>query len=343
MKQFKEYLKEATGHITFTFGRFNPPTVGHEKLIEKVHSESKGGAYRIYPSQSSDPKKNPLSFNEKVKFMRKMFPRHARNIISDVKIKTAFDVLDSLYEQGYRQVTFVVGSDRVDEFDKTLNKYNGEKRKGSSSGFFNFEGGIKVVSAGERDPDSDDVSGMSASKMREAAKNNSFDSFAKGLPTGFKEAQKLFNAVRSGMGLKESYNFRQHIQLPTLSKEREAYIIGELFQVGNVVEVKGTKDIGEIKTLGSNYVIIETYDGKKQRKWLKDVVRIEEAVLNKMMNADSRKAWTEVQNVKYNMVDQDGETINVEPESMDFKKKKVKSFKGLTSFNKLDGNKDETH
>lgn len=281
MKHFKEYLKEATGHVTFTFGRFNPPTVGHEKLIEKVHAVSKG-AYRIYASQSHDAKKNPVSYTDKIKFMRKMFPRHARNIISDVKIKTAFDALDSLYEQGYRQVTFVVGSDRVDEFERTLNKYNGEKR--SSGGFYNFEGGVQVVSAGERDPDAEDVSGMSASKMRAAAKDNNFELFAKGLPSGFREAQKLFNAVRSGMGLKESYNFRQHIQLPTLSKEREAYINGELFNVGDVVEVKESKEIGKVSILGSNYVIIETNEGKKQRKWLKDVVRIEEAAINKMMD-----------------------------------------------------------
>ncbi len=281
MKHFKEYLKEATGHVTFTFGRFNPPTIGHEKLIEKVHSVSKG-AYRIYASQSNDLKKNPLNYTDKIKFMRKMFPRHARSIISDTKIKTAFDALDSLYEQGYRQVTFVVGSDRVDEFEKTLNKYNGEKR--DRGGFYNFEGGVQVVSAGERDPDAEDVSGMSASKLREAAKDNNFELFAKGLPSAFREAQKLFNAVRSGMGLKESYNFRQHIQLPTISKEREAYINGELFQVGDVVEVKESNQIGQIKVLGSNYVIIETYEGKKQRKWLKDVVRIEEAAVNKMMD-----------------------------------------------------------
>lgn len=295
MKHFKEYLKEATGHITFTFGRFNPPTVGHEKLITKVHEVSKG-AYRIYASQSSDPKKNPLSYTDKIKFMRKMFPRHARNIISDTKIKTAFDALDSLYEQGYRQVTFVVGSDRVEEFEKTLNKYNGEKR--TNGGFYNFEGGVQVVSAGERDPDADDVSGMSASKMRAAAKDNNFELFAKGLPSGFREAQKLFNAVRSGMGLKESYNFRQHIQLPTVSREREAYVNGELFQVGDVVEIKESKDIGQIKVLGSNYVIIETYEGKKQRKWLKDVVRIEEAAVNKLMDWSTPSTETKLKSFK---------------------------------------------
>lgn len=290
MKHFKEYLKEATGHVTFTFGRFNPPTVGHEKLIEKVHSVSKG-AYRIYASQSHDAKKNPLDYNTKIKFMRKMFPRHARNIINDVKIKTAFDALDSLYAQGYRQVTFVVGSDRVEEFNKTLNKYNGEKR---ATGFYNFEGGVQVVSAGERDPDAEDVSGMSASKMRAAAGDNNFELFAKGLPSGFKEAQKLFNAVRAGMGLKESYNFRQHIQLPTLSKEREAYVNGDLFKVGDVIEVKESKELGQIQRLGSNYVIIETYNGIKQRKWLKDVIKVEEAVINEMLNKTNWAEYTSI-------------------------------------------------
>ena len=294
MKHFKEYLKEATGHVTFTFGRFNPPTVGHEKLIEKVHSISKG-TYRIYASQSHDAKKNPLDYTTKIKFMRKMFPRHARSIIADVKIKTAFDALDSLYAQGYRSVTFVVGSDRVEEFNKTLNKYNGEKR---ATGFYNFEGGVQVVSAGERDPDAEDVSGMSASKMRAAAGDNNFELFAKGLPSGFKEAQKLFNAVRAGMGLKESYNFRQHIQLPTLSKEREAYVNGDLFKVGDVIEVKESKELGQIQRLGSNYVIIETYNGNKQRKWLKDVIKVEEAVINEMLNKTNWAEYTSINKTK---------------------------------------------
>jgi hypothetical protein len=294
LKHFKEYLKEATGHVTFTFGRFNPPTVGHEKLIEKVHSLSKG-TYRIYASQSHDAKKNPLDYTTKIKFMRKMFPRHARSIIADVKIKTAFDALDSLYAQGYRQVTFVVGSDRVEEFNKTLNKYNGEKR---ATGFYNFEGGIQVVSAGERDPDAEDVSGMSASKMRAAAGDNNFELFAKGLPSGFKEAQKLFNAVRAGMGLKESYNFRQHIQLPTLSKEREAYVNGDLFKVGDVIEIKESKELGQIQRLGSNCVIIETYNGNKQRKWLKDVIKVEEAVINEMLSKTNWAEYTSINKTK---------------------------------------------
>jgi hypothetical protein len=159
---------------------------------------------------------------------------------------------------------------------------------------------------------------MSASKMRAAAKDNNFELFAKGLPHGFKEAQKLFNAVRSGMGLKESYNFRQHIQLPTLSKEREEYVSGTLFKIGDVVEVKESKELGQIKRLGSNYVMIETYEGDKQRKWLKDVVKVEEAVINQMLEKMGVSTWS-------NVVETHTTTTN--------KKSKIKSFKeGLSTF-----------
>ena len=280
MKHFKEYLRESTGHVTVTFGSFNPPTVGHAKLIEKVQELAKGSTYRIYASQLKDDY-NPLEYNDKIKFMRKMFPRQARSIINDSNIKSVYDALDSLYEQGYTQVTFVVGSDRVEEFNHTLNEANGEKR--SDGGFFNFKGGIQVVFVEERDPDANEVVGYSSSTLREAARDNNFELFAKGIPSGYRETQKLFNAVRAGLGLKESYNFRQHIQLPTLSKEREAYVSGELFKVGDVIEIKESKELGQIQRLGSNYVIIETYEGKKQRKWLKDVIKVEEAVINKML------------------------------------------------------------
>lgn len=306
MKHFKEYLRESTGHITFTFGSFNPPTLAHAKLIEKVQEVANGGTYRVYSSQLKDYN-NPLMYTEKVKFLRKMFPRQARNIINDSKINSVNDVLDSLYEQGYSKVTIVVSADRADEFKASLNEANGVKR--SDGGFFNFKGGVQTVFVEERDPDSTEVVGNSSSSLREAARDNNFELFAKGLPATFKEAQKLFNAVRAGMGLKESYNFRQHIQLPMLSKEREAYVTGDLFKVGDVIEIKESKELGQIQRLGSNYVIIETYEGKKQRKWLKDVVKVEEAIINKMLNKTDWSSYT---------------TIN---------KTKIKSFKDDVTFN----------
>jgi len=272
MKSFREYLTEEKDRsVVFTFGRFSPPTIGHEKLLNKVASVAKGGKYRIYASQSHDPQKNPLVYNDKVKFMRKMFPKHARSIILDTKIKNSLDVIVSLYDQGFTEVTMVVGSDRVKEFETLLNRYNGVKAR---HGFYNFENGIKVVSAGDRDPDAEGVEGMSASKMRQAAADNDFIAFSKGLPKTYKKGQELFNAVRFGMGLKESRRFAQHIELEKVSDNRESYIQGELFDVGDEVVLKESDEIATITHLGTNYVIVETAEGKKLRKWINSIEKI---------------------------------------------------------------------
>ena len=201
IKSFSDYLSEAKGDVYFVFGRFNPPTNGHEKLFDKLKSTAGSGTYRIYASKSQDPKKNPLSFKDKIKFLRKMFPKHARSIMADADVRTALDIVVKLYDQGYTSATMIAGSDRVKEFEALLNKYNGVK---SRHGFYNFEKGIKVISAGERDPDADDVSGMSASKMREFAEKGDFDSFKEGVPSSGKRlAEKLYKDIRKGMGIAE--------------------------------------------------------------------------------------------------------------------------------------------
>lgn len=272
IKSFSDYLTENTKDVTFTFGRYNPPTVGHEKLFDQVKKISRGGNYRIYASRSEDAKNNPLKFKEKLKFLRKMFPKHARNIMADKDVRTVLDIAVKLYDQGFTKLTMVVGSDRVKEFDILLNKYNGVK---SRHGFYNFEGAINVVSAGERDPDSADVSGMSASKMRMAAQQNDLADFAKGVPARLSSGvQDLFNAVRKGMGLKLESTFRQHIDLPVVSQRREEYVGGQLFQEGDIVNIKESDTIGEILVCGSNYVIVESEKGKK-RYWLDSVELVE--------------------------------------------------------------------
>lgn len=273
---FKDYLLEATGEITFSWGRMNPPTIGHEKLLNAVKKNA-SGKYVVYLSQSQDAKKNPLSYTDKVKFARKMFPRHARNIMMDKEIKTVFDLLAKFHKEGYSSVKMVVGSDRVNEFDALIKKYNGKEGR---HGFYNFKD-IVVVSAGERDPDADGVEGMSASKMRAAASANDLKLFSKGLPKGYKEGEILFNAVRMGMGLRESKNYRQHIQLPTVSQEREAFVNGDLFEQGDRVRVKITNEQGIITRLGSNYVLVQVNeDSKPKRMWLDSVekINIEEAL-----------------------------------------------------------------
>src|SRR6056300_754513 len=247
IKSFNEYIVENSKEVSFVFGRFNPPTIGDEKLFEHVKNQSRGGSYRIYASRSVDPKQNPLGFTEKVKFLRKMFPKHARSVMADKDVRNVLDIVVKLYEQGFTKVTMVAGSDRVKEFDILLNKYNGQKAK---HGFYNFEGAINVVSAGERDPDADGATGMSASKMRDAAQQNKLHIFAKGLPSNYNPTE-LFNAVRKGMGLKESRSFRKHVELPPISETREDYIEG------------------------SNYLMVEC-DGIKSRQWLDSVELVEE-------------------------------------------------------------------
>ena len=216
IKTFKEFNESNGKEVVFTFGRFNPPTTGHEKLIQKVVSQAKGNNYRIYVSQSDDPSRNPLKYKEKVQLMRKMFPKYGRNIIFNKKIINVFNILVDLHDQGFSKVTMVVGSDRVPEFKKLMNQYNGKKAR---HGFYDFES-ISTVSAGDRDPDADDVSGMSASKMRAAAKAGDLDSFSQGLPKGFGDKVGVFNLLRKRMGLKEMTNFRKHIDLGTHSDLR---------------------------------------------------------------------------------------------------------------------------
>jgi len=186
-------------------------------------------------------------------------------------VRNVLDIAVKLYDQGFTKITMVAGSDRLKEFDILLNKYNGKKAK---HGFYNFEGSINIVNAGERDPDAEGAAGMSASKMRAAAQQNDLQLFAKGLPSNFSPTE-LFNAVRKGMGLKESHNFRNHIELTPVSETREEYIEGSLYKVGDTVKIKKTNEVGKIVVCGTNYIMVEANDVKK-RLWLDDVVEYNE-------------------------------------------------------------------
>ena len=270
INSFKSYLVEEEKTVYFTFGRMNPPTIGHEKLLNKLASSSRQNPYRVYLSQSTDKKKNPLNFASKVKHARKMFPKHARQIMADKKVKTVFDALVKLYKEGFKNVAMVVGSDRVNEFEVLLNKYNGEKAR---HGLYNFSK-ITIISAGERDPDADGAEGMSASKMRAAASKNDFTSFSQGLPKTLSnaDAKKLYNEVRKSMGLKEQKEFKNHVQLESVSEVRENYIKGNLYAVGDKVVIKENNEVVTVTQLGSNYVIVENKNGT-YRKWL-DAIEI---------------------------------------------------------------------
>ena len=211
--------------VVFTFGRFNPPTTGHEKLIDKVKSVAGSDDYRIYPSQSQNQKKDPLPYAKKLAYMRKMFPKHKRSIAVDKNPKPAIDVATSLYNAGYRDVTMVVGSDRVKEFETLLKKYNGIKAR---HGMYKFDN-IKVVSAGDRDPDAEGVSGMSASKMRQAASDGNVNAFLDGVPKGFRDGKQLYRDVRKNMGIREEKDISE---LDTYDAKRDAYLTGKIWNIG---------------------------------------------------------------------------------------------------------------
>lgn len=268
MKTFKD-IREARGDTcVFTFGRFNPPTTGHEKLLEAVATEAKknpGAPYYVFASHSENPKKDPLPYAKKVAYMKKMFPKHARNIIVD-KARNVFEIAVSLHNKGHRAIVMVVGSDRVSEFDSLLNKYNGVEAR---HGYYGFDE-IKVVSAGERDPDAEGVTGMSASKMRAAASANDFDSFAQGLPRGFADGKKLFADVRKHMGIRESFNGVNYV----MTEEdviRDMYVRGEVLTIGEEVTDLYTGVTGKIIRRGTNYLTFAEEDGTTHKKWLYEI------------------------------------------------------------------------
>jgi len=268
INSFKHYLIEEEKTVYFTFGRMNPPTTGHEKLMNELSKKSGKNSYRVYLSQSKDNKKNPLDFKYKVKTVRKFFPKHARSVMLDKKVKTVFDAVTEMYNDGFKNITMVVGSDRINEFNALLKKYNGVKGR---HGLYNFNK-INVISAGDRDPDADDISGMSASKMRSLANEGDFTQFSQGLPRNVSnaDAKKVYNEVRKGMGLKEQIDYFNKLHFEPVSEKREAYVKGNLFNIGDRVTVMGSDELTHVTSLGSNYVIVES-GGKLYRKWLTDV------------------------------------------------------------------------
>ena len=193
INRFSQYLVEEEKVGYLVFGRMNPPTIGHGKLLDKLAAVAGRAQYRIYLSQSNDKKDNPLTYSDKVKFARKMFTRHARSIIIDAKVTTPFHALSAMYNAGFKKVILVAGSARVQEYDLRLNKYNGKK---GGHGFYNFDGGVKVVSAGQRDPDGKGAEGASGTKQRGYAKDNDFTGFAQGLTKAISnpDARKSFRA-----------------------------------------------------------------------------------------------------------------------------------------------------
>ena len=188
-----EILEKDNNPAVFTFGRFNPPTIGHGKLLDKVASI--GLPYYVFVSHTTDKKKNPLDYDTKISFMKRGFGQHTNEIVQDEGVRTIIQVMQYLEQRGHNAVTMVAGSDRVNSFNDLLQKYNGQE--------YNFEE-IKVVSAGDRDPDSEGVEGASASKAREAASQGNMAAFAKMIQGPDQLVKDMYTSVRLGMGMKEA-------------------------------------------------------------------------------------------------------------------------------------------
>ena len=263
-------IEKTKGVLTVAFGRFNPPTTGHEKLLDSVASSSDEDDYIIVPSRSNDPKKNPLDAKTKVAAMKQMFPKHSKKIVDDESNRTIFDVLKKAHVDGYAGVRIVGGSDRVAEFEKLANNYNKK--------LYDFDS-IEVSSAGDRDPDSDDVTGMSASKQRKAAAEGDLKSFMKGIPSSMsqKDAEQLFKKIRTAMNIKEGWSLWEIAPKFDWKGLRENYISEKIFTMGQFVENLNSGLVGKIIRRGTNYLICVTEDNLMFKSWIKDV---SEAVVN---------------------------------------------------------------
>ena len=282
MKKLRQFIKELPSKkVVFAFGRFQPPTTGHELLVNAVKkiAAAQGADHVIFASKSEDKKGNPLPVARKVYYLKRMFP-NTNFVAASAEIRTFMEAAKMLSGK-YKNLVMVAGSDRVPEYKKLLDKYNGN--------VFNFDT-IEVVSAGERDPDADSASGMSGTKMREAAKRGDFNSFKKGLPNSLTEldGKRLMNEVRVGMGIE---TVKEHVKFET-SEIREKYVAGKIFAIGDMV-TDGTS-VFEVVDRGANYISVTNESGDVSKKWLDSIqpIVVESQVIKPTLNEISYKGYT---------------------------------------------------
>ncbi len=278
-------LDHALDTLTVVFGRFNPPTKGHEKLLQQAEKAAAGGDLKIYPSRTVDNKKNPIDPDMKVSYMRKMFPEYEEQIINDPEMRSIFHVLVTAAEEGYTGINIVVGADRLGEFENLATKYNGD--------LYNFKE-IRTISAGPRDDDAEGVEGVSSSKQRKAVMDDDYQAFKRGLPSGMDDAdgQALFDAVRTGLSQKKdkkSKEVEEEIDLwmvaPKLDPRglRENYFRKKIFNIGDMVESLNTGLVGEIIRRGTNYLISVTKENVMFKSWTHDLAEYSEKKMERRM------------------------------------------------------------
>ena len=336
INSFKNFLVEEGKTLYFVWGRMNPPTAGHEKLLDYLKGKAGRNPFRIYLTQSEDKNKNPIPYIQKVKFARKGFPQYGRQIMMEKKLKTIFDAMTSFYNEGFKRVVIVAGEDRVREYEITLNKYNGKKAR---HGFYNFEK-ITVLNAGKRDPESKGVDGVSGTKLRGFAEKGDFTKFAQYMPKRLSNAdtKAVYNAVRKGIGLKEVTEFKNHVQLEPVSEKREDYVKGNLYSVGDSVVIRDTGELCNISHLGTNYVIVES-GGKQYRKWLDAIEHVEENYYAGLSKSTSAKRKAHFKKYAEKPGDGPDKQSNYKPAPGDARAK-TKPSKHTLKFRKMFGEND---
>lgn len=297
VQQEPQQPEEGGNKVTIVFGKFNPPTKKHRQLFLAARGIAGDSDLKIYPSRSQDSEMNPLKPETKIEFMKKMFPMFKDNIVNDEEAITIFDVLEKMENEGYSEVTIVVGADRLSEFRSLAQKYNGTR--------YNFSD-ITVVAGGQKD-NNDETS----SKMRELASQDNFDQFRTGLPSKFSDAESLFKKVKSGMGIQSK---NEEVDLWRISPKldyknlREEYISGNIFKAGTIVENSSTGLRGRIHRRGTNYLICTTEDNIMFKSWITDVVEKKAFTDVCGVPADQREVGTDAYR-KYTMKLSDMNTI----------------------------------
>jgi hypothetical protein len=276
MKSFYSFFEQAedtanqqpqrvNDSLVTTFGRHNPPHLGHKLTLDKAHdlAQNEGADERFYTSHSQDRKKNPLPRDAKLGFLKKMFPDHADKWDGDDNVRTVLQAAGKAHKDGYKDLHFMGGGDRKDQMENLLRKYNGD--------LYDFDN-IFSHSAGNRDElgiEDDPIAKLSASRQRKAAQNDDFDGFMDGILThgsfSKDDAKELFKMVQMYGMKNEEY---------TPDELRDMYTEGSLYEVGDVVESLDNGLIGEIHRCGANHLIVVTDDGIMFKSFIQDVQAI---------------------------------------------------------------------
>lgn len=258
-KEEEPNQKPKSDTVTLVFGGFNPPSAEHRRLLSAAKGIAKQDDLRIYPSRSTDPQRSPLDTPNKIKLMQRMFPAFKDNIIDSKAVSTIFDALIQVYDDGYKNVTILVGKDRFSEFNTLAASRNGKDYKFDE---------LEVIPLGDKDPDT-----FASENLRKAAAENDYQTFKAGMGRLIRdeEVRELFATLRKKMKVEESYSLWKISPKLDYKNLRENYLNQKIFNVGNLVENLNTGLIGKIIRRGTNYLICVTEDNIMFKPWIYDV------------------------------------------------------------------------